>query len=154
MELVKQNKEKGREVYKLDDRYRKVWYSIDTQALDEHLKILDVVMEGWVIDTGFTDETMWVDYHIVPGIPANTFEHTPEFIKRIYEFCIDSVKQTSPYAHYDWVLSNIMIDGDNMYLVDWDNVGLYKPEDILEKMHSDLRSAFGEKFDEMLRTLA
>ena len=97
---------------------------------------------------------MWIEYHIVPGIPANTFEHTPEFVKRIYEFCIDSVKQTRPYVHYDWVLSNIMIDGDNIYLVDWDNVGLYKEKEIMDKMYSDLRSAFGEKFDEMLRTMA
>ncbi len=154
MELVKENKEKGRAVYKLADRYRKVWYDIDTKALQEHLKILDTVMPGWVIDYGFEEDYMWIEYHIVPGIPANTFEHTPEFIKRIYEFCIDSVKQTRPYVHYDWVLSNIMIDGDNIYLVDWDNVGLYKEKEIMDKMYSDLRSAFGEKFDEMLRTMA
>ena len=47
-----------------------------------------------------------------------------------------------------------MIDGDNIYLVDWDNVGLYEEKEIMDKMYSDLRSAFGEKFDEMLRTMA
>ena len=82
---------------------------------------------------------------------ANTFEHTPRVCKkRIYEFCIDSVKQTRSYVHYDWVLSNIMIDGDNIYLVDWDNVGLYEEKEIMDKMYSDLRALFGEKFDEML----
>ena len=59
-----------------------------------------------------------------------------------------------PYAHYDWVLSNILLDGDNTYLVDWDNVGIYSPQEIQTKMESDLRSAFGEKYDEMLRTMA
>ena len=39
-------------------------------------------------------------------------------------------------------------------MVDWDNVGVYQPNVILDKMHSDLRSAFGDKFDEVLRTLA
>jgi len=52
------------------------------------------------------------------------------------------------------VLSNILIDGDNMYLIDWDNVGLHEPLDIHKKLDSDLRSAFGEKYDEMLGTLA
>ena len=56
--------------------------------------------------------------------------------------------------HYDWVLSNILIDGDNMYLVDWDNVAIKKPVEIHDKLEADLRSAFGEKFDEVLRTLA
>ena len=40
-----------------------------------------------------------------------------------------------------------MIDGDNMYMVDWDNVGLYSEEQIMTKLHSDLKSAFGDKFD-------
>jgi hypothetical protein len=52
------------------------------------------------------------------------------------------------------VLSNILLDGDNTYLVDWDNVGIYSPQEIQTKMESDLRSAFGEKYDEMLRTMA
>jgi len=154
MELVKKNIEKGREVYKLEDRYRKVWNTVDPEALEDHLTLLNEVMEGWVIDAGTTKETTWIDYRIVPGVPANTFPHTIEFVKRIYEFCLDSIDQTAPYVHYDWVLSNIMIDGDNTYLVDWDNVGLYNPKQIQEKLESDLRSAFGEKFDEMLRTLA
>ena len=72
----------------------------------------------------------------------------------IRDSCIDSIQQTSPYVHYDWVLSNILIDGDNMYLVDWDNIGIRNPLEIHDKLESDLRSAFGEKFDEMLRTMA
>ena len=84
---------------------------------DRHIAILNEVMEGWVIDYGVTKDTTWIDYHIVPGTPANTFAHTPQFVQRKYDFCIDSIQQTSPYVHYDWVLSNILIDGDNMYLV-------------------------------------
>ena len=64
MELVKENKEKGRAVYKLADRYRKVWYDIDTKALQEHLKILDTVMPGWVIDYGFEEDYMWIEYNL------------------------------------------------------------------------------------------
>lgn len=154
MELIKENIEKKRKVYKLEDRYRKVWEGVHQDMMEEHVAVLNVVMEGWVIDCGVTTETTWIDYHIVPGVPANTFEHTPEFIKKIYDFCVDSIKQTSPYVHYDWVLSNILIDGDNMYLVDWDNIGIRNPLEIHDKLESDLRSAFGEKFDEMLRTMA
>ena len=90
---------------------------------------------------------MYIDYHIVPGTPANTFAHTPQFIKRIHDFCHETLEQTLPYAHYDWVLSNIMIDGDNTYLVDWDNVGIYSPEEINTKIEKDLKSAFGGSYD-------
>jgi hypothetical protein len=34
--------------------------------------------------------------------------------------------------------------------VDWDNVGVYQPSDVFEKLHSDLKSAFGDRFDEVL----
>ena len=154
MELIKKNTDKKREVYKLDDRYRKVWYVDDEFALEEHVSILDKVIPGYVIDYGVTQNSMFIDYHIVPGKPANKVPHTPEFFKRIYNFCHETLDQTLPYAHYDWVLSNIMLDGNNTYLVDWDNVGIYSPEEIQTKMESDLRSAFGERYDEMLRTLA
>ena len=154
MELIKKNTDKKREVYKLDDRYRKVWYVDDEFALEEHVSILDKVIPGYVLDYGVTQNSMFIDYHIVPGTPANKVLHTPEFFKRIYNFCHETLDQTLPYAHYDWVLSNIMLDGNNTYLVDWDNVGIYSPEEIQTKMESDLRSAFGERYDEMLRTLA
>tara|TARA_Y200000002_G_C22645841_1_gene649098 strand:+ start:599 stop:1060 length:462 start_codon:yes stop_codon:yes gene_type:complete len=151
MKLIKENIEKKRKVYKLEDRYRKVWEGVNVEMQEEHIAILNEVMEGWVIDYGVTKDTTWIDYHIVPGTPANTFAHTPQFVQRIYDFCIDSIQQTSPYAHYDWVLSNIMIDGDNTYLVDWDNVGLYSPEQMMGKLESDLRSAFGDKFNAILQ---
>jgi RIO-like serine/threonine protein kinase len=80
-------------------------------------------------------------------VPANTFPHTKEFIDKIYNFCINNINTTSPYAHGDWVLSNILIDDDDIHIIDWDNVGIYSPTEILEKLHSDLKSAFGDKFD-------
>ena len=130
MELIKKNIEKKREVYKLDDRYRKVWYIHDEFALEEHISILDKVIPGYVLE-------------------LKTFKQLS-----LFTFCNETLDQTLPYAHYDWVLSNILLDGDNTYLVDWDNVGIYSPQEIQTKMESDLRSAFGEKYDEMLRTMA
>ena len=147
MDLIKKNIEKKREVYKLDDRYRKVWYDIDMDRLDEHVSILEDIIPGYVLDYGKTENSMYIDYHIVPGTPANTFAHTPQFIRRIHDFCHETLEQTLPYAHYDWVLSNIMIDGENTYLVDWDNVGIYSPEEIYKKIESDLKSAFGGSYD-------
>ena len=152
MNLIKENIEKNRKVYKLDDRYRKVWqckpnYSPDKDSLEEHLDILDELMPGYVIDYGLAPESLYIDYKIIPGVPANTFPHTKEFIDKIYNFCVDNINKTSPYAHRDWVLSNILIDGDNMHIVDWDNVGVYEPKEIIDKLHSDLKSAFGENFD-------
>ena len=44
-------------------------------------------------------------------------------------------------------LSNIIVDGENMYMVDWDNVGIYPTVQIYEKLKSDLQSAFGDLFD-------
>lgn len=149
MVLIKENKEKQRAVYKLEDRYRKVWYFVNEEWLDDHIEMLKEVNPGYVLNYGINVDTdsMFVEYKIISGVPANMFEHTEEFINKIYNFCIDSINSTAPYAHGDWVLSNIIIDGDALQLVDWDNLGVYPAELVLEKIGSDLKSAFGGKFD-------
>ena len=88
----------------------------------------------------------WISYNVIPGVPASTFEHTPEFVERIHKFCLENIKQTLPYAHGDWSLSNILIDGDNIRMCDWDNVGEYHPNEVLEKLEFDLRNAFGDLY--------
>ena len=32
-----------------------------------------------------------------------------------------------------------------MIMIDWDNLGMYREEDYMNKLHSDLISAFGEE---------
>ena len=156
MELIKENKEKKRAVYKLADRYRKVWYVNPDSApfaetLAEHLELLDQFVPGYVLDYGYTTESIYVDYKKIPGTLASKFPHTEDFIKKIYNFCLDNINKTSPYAHGDWVLSNMLIDGDNITLIDWDNLGVYDAKDVLEKLNTDLRSSFGPKFDEVIQ---
>ena len=83
MELIKENKEIGRKVFELEDRFRKEWTIIDQERLEEHIIILGEVMAGWVIDWGIKDDKMFIEYHKVPGTPASKFAHTPQFIKKI-----------------------------------------------------------------------
>jgi RIO-like serine/threonine protein kinase len=147
MELVKVNKEKARRVYKLENCYKKVWHYIDKEWLEWHVDVLDNIMPDYVQSHGIEDGNMYICFNIVPGKPASEFEHTPEFVDKIYNFCVNNIKETSPYAHGDWVLSNIIIDGDNMYMIDWDNVGIYNPKEVITKLNSDLKSAFGDKID-------
>ncbi len=147
MELIKSTPEKKRSVFELEDCFRKVWEYKDVALLEKHVSIMKGIWPEYVLRYGWTDNTMWLDIKKVQGIEASKLEHTDEFMKKVYNFCLENIKKTAPYAHYDWVLSNIIVDGDNMFLVDWDNVGIYTYEDIHKKLISDLKSAFGEKFD-------
>ena len=140
MELVKENKAKGRKVYFCGDRYRKVWEN-KIDWIYTHVKILNRVMPGFVIDYG----NDYIDYKVIEGVTANTVEHTDKFINKIYNFCLENIKATKPWVHGDWVLSNIIIQPDNtMLMIDWDNIGIYREEEYLSKLHTDLISAFGE----------
>ena len=150
MELIKANKEKSRRVYKGLNFYRKEWLFEDHNYFKKHLEIMEEILPGYILNSGCGDGRMFLDLRIIPGIPANTFEHTDAFIEKIYNFCLKNIEETKPYAHCDWVLSNIIIDGDKIEMVDWDNVGVYQPSDVFEKLHSNLKSAFGDKFDEVL----
>lgn len=108
---------------------------------------MEDLMPGYITNHGWTDDMMYLEVKELPGIPANSkqFKHTPEFVERIVNFCKTNIEQTKPYAHMDWVLSNILIDGDNMYMIDWDNVGMFSRRQIVNKLNRDLKSAFGRK---------
>lgn len=147
MELVKENLEKAREVYKTDTSYIKHWHGKDFMWLLAHIKKLECVRPDYIISYGQGDGFMWAEFVKLAGVPASKFEHTPEFVKRITDYCVNNYEETYPYAHGDWVLSNIIIDGDKIEMCDWDNVDKYPREEVLEKMRSDLKSAFGDKFD-------
>ena len=129
-----------REVYKLKDRYRKIWYSSDpekwlkTDCIESHVAILNKIKPGFILDYGINNEKMFIDYKIIPGKAAYDFKLTTKFLNKIKKYCLDSLKQTWPYAHYDWGLGNILIDGDNIDLIDWDNVKKWDEQYTLDEM--------------------
>ena len=146
MILVKENKKKGRKVYALEDRFRKVWAVVNETKLKRQVTIMNRILPGYILDWGVEETTQFIDVIKVPGITANKFEHTPEFIKKVHEFCLHNIKETYPYAHFDWVLSNILVDGDTMHMIDWDNVNRYTRAQSKHKLNSDLKKSFGEKY--------
>lgn len=151
MVLIKENLQKKRQTWKINDHYRKVWLFKDLAWQKQHVELLNEVVPNYVLSFDHDDNNMWIDYRTIPGVPASTFLHTDEFIKRIYDFCIKNINETRPYAHGDWVLSNILINGDTFRLCDWDNLNIYPEEDKITKLKLDLRSAFGKRFDEIIQ---
>ena len=142
MELIRTNQEKERSVFFDKDHYVKAWGNITPKWIGEHVQLLKEIVPGYVKSYGGN----WISFNIVPGIPASEFEHTPEFVDRIYNFCLENIKQTAPYVHGDWALSNMIIDGDNIRMVDWDNLGIYPEDEVYAKLHEDMKSAFGDLF--------
>lgn len=142
MKLIRENKEKCRSVYFDGTNYIKIWGNKTPQWIEEHVNLLQSHIPDYVVDYGVN----WISYKAVPGIPASEFSHTPEFINRIHNFCINQIKTTKPWYHGDWSLSNILIDGDTIRMIDWDNLGQYPEEEIYAKLKNDLSSAFGESY--------
>lgn len=143
MILIKENIQKQRKVFKQDDKYFKIWGNIKPTWIINHVQILNQVCPNLVDDYG--DD--WISYNEVQGIPVSKLEHTPELVEKVYNFCLESLTETKPYVHGDWVASNIILKPDgNLALIDWDNIGIYDDVEILIKLHSDLTSSFGNKF--------
>lgn len=151
MKLLRKNLEKQRTVYLLSDRVRKVWDISKKEFVFNHFTLLNSQLPGYAIDIGSNADSVWIDYTIIPGVPASTFNHTPEFIKRIYNFCLLNIEQTAPYYHGDWALSNIIINGEDMALCDWDNLGTYPKHEAIEKLTADLSDAFGFEFINLIK---
>lgn len=153
MILIKENKQKRRLVYKLDDgTYKKVWLYKDLNWIEKHVKLLESMMPGYVKDYGFDDNTMWIILKPIPGVPVSNLKHTDKLINDVYKFCIKDLESTWPYVHGDWVLSNILYDDGEFRLCDWDNFDTgYEKSIVLEKLHNDLKSGFGERFDKVIK---
>ena len=135
-------------VFKLKDRYRKEWYTINQKlyfagnTLDQHILLLDKFMPGYVLDYNFTKNGFFIDYKILPGIPLELCNY--QAIKEdVINICIEHLKTTWPYAHYDWSKSNILVDHDSVHLIDWDNIQDYSKDFTLESMINRLIKKIG-----------
>lgn len=154
MILLKENKIKQRQVWKLDNCIQKRWYSRNIDWLEDHISILDNIFPNYVISYGKDINFVYANFEILPGTVANVIPHTEDFVLQIYDFCIENIKSTYPYAHGDWVLSNMIVNDKNVIkMCDWDNIGIYSKEEILNKLHSDLSSAFGTIFNNIRNKL-
>ena len=127
------------DVYKLKDRYRKEWQDLNHSFyfagnnLDQHILLLDKFMPGYVLDYNFTKNGFFIDYKILPGIPLRLCNY--QAIKEdVINICIEHLKTTWPYAHFDWSKSNILVDHDSVHLIDWDNIQDYSKDFTLETM--------------------
>ena len=137
----------GRKIFKYKTHYRKI---IDHQnyrfgkgvrgfgggmTVHEHVKLVNKFFPGYILDYKVFDNYMWIDYKIIKGIPASEiYPKTPEFIKKVYRFCINNMRETAPYYHYDMHLGNIMVDGDNLKLIDWDSLDIYTEQEVFKKI--------------------
>lgn len=151
MDLIKENKSKFREVWFDGEFYYKKWNFSDINWLKAHTALLNKYATGLVDSYSATDSSMILKMNIIEGKLASKFEHTQDFFNKIYSACINNLDKTSPYAHGDWVLTNMIITPDaNVVFIDWDNINLFPRKCAIIKMHMDLQSAFGIKFERFL----
>ena len=137
----------GKKMFKYKTHYRKI---IDHQnyrfgkgvrgfgggmTVHEHVKLVNKFFPGYILDYKVFDNYMWIDYKIIKGIPASeVYPKTPEYIKKVYRFCLNNMRETAPYYHYDTLLENIIVDGDNFTLIDWDVLDIYDEQDAFKKI--------------------
>jgi thiamine kinase-like enzyme len=154
MELIKENLLKKRSVYKTDDFIRKYWHDKTSHWVKKHVCVVQQFAPDLILRTGQDCTGVYVDMKIVTGELASTFQRTDEFIKRIYKFCLENIEETKPFVHGDWTLSNMIVDGDKITMIDWDNVGIYPRGEVMKKLRSDMISSFGERFLEVMNDSA
>ena len=130
-------KHKNHTVTKEGDFYRKVWHYKNMKWFNKHISLLETYNPGYVHSYGAGENNMWITCKALPGKPASEFKHTVQFVIKVYKFCLEHIKKTKPYAHGDWVLSNIIVDGDTMRMCDWDSFGYMPKEEILKKLQED-----------------
>ena len=145
MEFVQRNRKKHLEVYKGDGFYLKKFFKRDNQWLETHIENLQNAYPNYLLDFGVESDHVWTTFKELPGIEAWNFEQTDEFIKKIVEFCKAHYKKTYPYAHLDVGLSNILVDGDDLYFCDWDSVAIYPKQFVMQRMYAILLKDMGIK---------
>lgn len=151
MDLIKETKSKFREVWYDGTFYYKTWKFLDCAWLSAHIKLLNTYAHGLVAGYSCSNNSMTLKMNIVEGKLASTFDQTQEFFDKIYSACLKDLDRTKPYAHGDWVLTNMIITKNNQVkFIDWDNINLFPRKGAIIKMHLDLKSAFGDNFERFM----
>ena len=143
MDLLKENKQKQRKVYLHDKCIIKVYGSVSLAQIEAHVKIMDKIKPGYIISYGRTMDETYLVCKLIEGQPCNILHHP---VETIYKFCLDSILETYPYVHMDWSPSNIMYDGKQYHLVDWDNVGIYDIRLALLELDNDMSEYYKSEF--------
>ena len=60
------------------------------------------------------------------------------------------MKETAPYFHNDWALHNILIDGDNLQLIDWDTCGIYPEQEVKKGFEKQIKKRM-KKISQMVK---
>tara|TARA_Y200000002_G_C22378649_1_gene536321 strand:+ start:139 stop:639 length:501 start_codon:yes stop_codon:yes gene_type:complete len=153
MQLLQAKERKDRYTYKLDDRIRKIWYGptpslhFKVDSLQEYIDIMNKIMPGYILDYGETTDGAYIDFKFIPGTNLLSHKHTKEFVNKFREFCINSIRDTYPYSHGDWILPNVIEHNGEWSLIDWDNVFLRTPAETRRRLNVNLKETFGYNVD-------
>lgn len=147
MIILKENISKQRIVYRLSDRVRKVYGNVSIEQIRAHVMIMDLVCPKYILDYGICDRGTYLECVIVEGIACNKLEHTMDNISKVYSYCIQNMCETYPYMHMDWAPSNILYDGKQFNMVDWDNIAVVDINHALNELDTDMRECYGLQFD-------
>lgn len=152
--LLRAKVSKGRYTFKLKNCIRKVYYRTDwlewhqiiekyTGNVLQYVDVMEKVFPGYLIQHGyFSKNAYFFDYKILPGKSIASYEHTTEFVERFRQFCIDSIKETSPYSHGDWTPDNVLDYQGKWTLIDWDCVGLRSTTETQHQLNKNLKKVF------------
>jgi len=144
--LIKHIPDKHRKVYDGGTFIRKIWGNRSLLSVDSLARRINSVFPNYIIDIGETHEGAFMDLTKLNGVLVSTLVQTDDLVKQVYKFCIDNMQHTLPYYHYDWALSNMIIDNGKITLCDWDNLNLYTEFDAIKKLDEDLSNAFGDRY--------
>jgi len=142
----------NRKIIRLEDRYRKIWYGenpqqkLGTQNLVEHVRLLNKFNPGYILDYDLNEKEMIIDYKIVPGFELDKINYDDELREKVYDYCLQHLLYTWPYAFLSWAPWNILIDGDSINLIDWDRFSYVSSNYTLENMINLLDNRFKTHF--------
>ena len=140
-----QTSNKIRTVHNYKTHYRKHRNYVDTKWFYPHIEMLNRLRPGYVISSRLTKKAMWIDYKVIPGTRADhtDFIRDDQFPSQIYNFVISNIQEIYPYVHGDWTLHNMIIDGTDIELIDWDQCQIHTHRDIIKLFNLAMVKNFG-----------
>ena len=134
-----------RRVYKGNGCYIKEFDYCDHYWYHKHIKMVDTINPGYYINTFYSTTRMTFIMKTVPGVNAKTLGSGIKFVKRILKFVHSNIQETGSLGHGDWALENIIVNGNDMQMIDWDACGVMTKEEKLNKAYHDLKKDFEKK---------
>ena len=123
---TKEGKKLKRKTYYDEERnlYVKQWNYFDLDLYTRVTSLVPIVYPDMLIDYDYTNNSMKMMFKPIQGtlLTADITQWHIDLYKEVYQWLCNDLDRTWPIVHGDWSPSNMIVNSNGYFLIDYDDI--------------------------------